>query len=77
MASDFLNWFNVVLIGLLVCVVKGKAKPTAAASERGFGMYGRSIPGDVESPSLLPLLLPLLLRRRLSIPYDEVMSAAP
>ena len=48
MASDFLNWFNVVLIGLLVCVVKGKAKPTAAASERGFGKYGRSIAGDVE-----------------------------
>ena len=34
-----------------------KAKPTAAASERGFGKYGRSIAGDVESPSLLPLLL--------------------
>ena len=54
-ASDFLNWFYVrmVLIGLLVCV-KGKAKPTAAASERGFGKYGRSIAGDVDSPSLLP-----------------------
>ena len=60
-ASDFLNWFYVVLIGLLVCVVKGKAKPTAAAIERGFGKYGRSIAGDVESPSLLPLLLLLLL----------------
>ena len=50
MAPDFLNWFYVVLIGLFVCVVKGKAKPTAAASERGFGKYGRSIAGDVESP---------------------------
>ena len=45
------------MIGLLVYVVKGKAKPTAAASERGFGKYGKSIAGDVESPSLLLLLL--------------------
>ena len=35
--------------------------PTAAASEGGFGKYGRGIAGDVESPSLLPLLLLLLL----------------
>ena len=70
MPSDFLNWFYVVLTGLLVCVVKGKAKPTADASERGFGKYGRSIAGDVESPSLLPLLMLLLRRRRLSLPYD-------
>ena len=34
-----------------------KAKPTAAASERGFGKNRRSIAGDVELPSLLPLLL--------------------
>ena len=55
-ASDFRNWFYVVLIGL-VCVIKGKAKATAAASERGFGEHGRSIAGDVESPLLLPLVL--------------------
>ena len=59
-ASDFRNWFYVVLIGL-VCVIKGKAKATAAASERGFGKYGKSITGDVESLSLLLLLLLLLL----------------
>ena len=76
-ASDFRNWFYVVLIGL-VCVIKGKAKATAAASERGFGKYGRSIAGDVESPSLLLLLLLLLRRRRLSLPYDgQDISAAP
>ena len=39
----------------------------AAASERGFGEYGRSIAGDVESPSLLPLLLLLLLLPSLSL----------
>ena len=77
-ASDFRNWFYVVLIGL-VCVIKGKAKATAAASERGFGKYGRSIAGDVESPSLLLLLLLLRRRRRrLSLPYDgQDISAAP
>ena len=53
----FLNWFYVVLIGLLVCVVQGKAKQTAAAIERGFRKYGRSIASDVESPSPLPSLL--------------------
>ena len=37
--------------------MKGTAKPTATASEPAFGKYGRSIAGDVESPSLLPLLL--------------------
>ena len=52
-----------------------KAKPTAAASERGFGKYGRSIAGDVESPSLLPLLLLLLM---LLLPYEvKAISAAP
>ena len=79
---NFVYYLYQVLIGLLVCVVKGKAKPTTAASERDFGKYGRSIAGDVESPSLLPLLLLLLLllrrRRRLSLPYDgEAISAAP
>ena len=56
MAYDFGNRFEVVLIGLLLCVVKGKAKPTVAASERGFGKYGRRTAGDVESPSLLSLI---------------------
>ena len=81
LASGFRKWVDVVLIDL-VCVVKGAAKPTAAASERGLGKCGRSVAGDVESPSLLPLLLLLLRRRRrrrrLSLPYDrEAISAEP
>ena len=44
----FETGFTYVL--LISLCVKGKAKPTAAASERGFGEHGRSIAGDVESP---------------------------
>ena len=53
----FETGFMVVLIGLLVCVVKGKRSLRPPRASVVFGKYGRSIAGGVESPSLLPLLL--------------------
>ena len=64
----FGDWFYTALVGL--AFVK-EAKPMVAASDRGFGIQGRRIiASDVESPSMLPLLLllsPPLEREAISL----------
>ena len=55
-----------------------RSQRSPRASVVSASKYRRSIAGDVESPSILSLLLLPLLQLRLSLPYEgEAISAAP